>query len=75
MPLDEPWRAHQFAEAAHARGVLVTPAESFAVGRTQAPHAVRICLGTPTSREEVARGLAILREIQAAPLPVGSGIF
>ena len=33
------------------------------VGRDSAPHAVRICLGTPGTRDEVARGLAILGEL------------
>lgn len=63
LPLPEPWRAAEFAESARQRGVLLTPAESFVVGRGAAPPAVRICLGTPGARDEVARGLAILAEV------------
>jgi DNA-binding transcriptional MocR family regulator len=63
LPLPEPWRAQEFAAAARGRGVVVTPAETFVVGRSQAPHAVRVCLSTPGSRDEVARGLAILGEL------------
>lgn len=63
VPLPEPWRAQEFAAAARRRGVVLTPAETFVVGREPAPHAVRLCLGTPGTRDEVARGLAILADL------------
>lgn len=63
LPLPAPWRAQDFAASARRRGVVVTPAETFVVGRNTAPHAIRICLATPGTRDEVARGLAILGEL------------
>lgn len=60
LPLPEPWTGAQFAETARRRGVLVSSPESFVTGRGRTPAAVRVCLGTPGSRDEVARGLAIL---------------
>jgi hypothetical protein len=41
----------------------VTPPEPFAVGRANAPHAVRVCLGTPASRADCERGLHTLAEV------------
>lgn len=67
LPLPAPWRAQDFAAAARRRGVVVTTAETFVVGRARSPHAVRLCLGTPGPRDEVARGLAILSELAARP--------
>lgn len=74
LRLPERWRADAFAAEARARGVLVTPAEAFAVGRDAAPHAVRLCLGAVRSRESLARGLdvlaGLLRSEAAAGTPV-----
>ncbi|UCC83122.1 MAG: PLP-dependent aminotransferase family protein [Gemmatimonadota bacterium] len=63
LRLPEPWRSDDFVEQARHRGVLITGAESFAVGRDVAPHAVRICIGAPASAETLRRGLETLREI------------
>ena len=66
LRLPEPWRSESFTAEARARGVLVTPAEAFGIGRAQPPHAVRICVGAARSRETLARGLdgvvGLLRE-------------
>jgi len=62
LRLPEPWRADAFAAELRARGVLVSPPEAFAVGRSAVPHAVRLCLGSPRSREELGRGLAAVAE-------------
>ena len=43
------------------RGVAVTPADAFHVGRAEAPSAVRLCLGAPRTREALARGLRAVR--------------
>lgn len=58
--LPEPWRAAQFVLAAQQQGVAVAPAETFAVGRGDIPHAVRICLGTPRDTATLVRGLDTL---------------
>jgi DNA-binding transcriptional MocR family regulator len=63
LRLPEPWRADSFTTEAGSRGVLMTPAEAFAVGRGLAPHAVRLCLGAARSRETLARGLATVVEL------------
>ena len=57
LRLPEPWRGDGFAAEARARGVLVTPAEAFAVGRAPVPHAVRLCLGAARTRAALSRGL------------------
>ncbi|MCP3959889.1 MAG: PLP-dependent aminotransferase family protein [bacterium] len=74
LPLPRPWRADDFVLQARRRGVGVTGAETFVVGRATAPHAVRVCLGTPTSREEVERGLGLLAEMLAGAPEVGASI-
>ncbi len=61
--LPEPWRSADFVAQARQRGVLVTGAEAFAVGREEIPHAVRICLGAPPTSDALCRGLSILAEI------------
>lgn len=70
LQLPEPWRSGDFSDHAAARGVLVIPAEAFATCRAAPPHAVRICLLSTLDRQQLAKGLNILREIlQSAPDP------
>lgn len=63
LPLPEPWRSETFAEEARRRGVAVTPAQTFLVGRMAAPRAVRVCLGAPPDRIRLADGLRILARL------------
>jgi DNA-binding transcriptional MocR family regulator len=74
LRLPEPWRSDSFTAEARARGVAVTPAEAFAVGRAPVPHAVRLCVGAARTRETLARGLErvadLLRVGGAAGTPV-----
>ena len=67
LPLPRPWRGEDFVDQARRRGVGVTAAETFAAGRAAAPHAVRVCLGTPPSRDDVEHGLTVLAEMLAGP--------
>lgn len=67
LVLPEPWRRDDFVAEARQRGVSVTGADVFAVGRISAPHAVRVSLCMPKTREEVARGLRILVDALDAP--------
>ena len=68
--LPEPWRAEEFAAAARRRGVALTPAAAFHVGKGPAPEAVRICLGGTDDQTELERGLDIVGALLAdAPLP------
>jgi DNA-binding transcriptional MocR family regulator len=68
LPLPEPWRSETFAEESRRRGVLVTPAQAFVVGRIATPHAVRVCLGAPAARADVEKGLRVLAGmLEASP--------
>jgi len=76
LGVPRPWRAETFADAARQRGVGITPASAFAVGRAGVPDAVRVCLGAARDRDQLERGLRVLAELLAtapepAPLPSG----
>jgi DNA-binding transcriptional MocR family regulator len=74
LRLPAPWRAGAFAAEARARGVLVTPAEAFAVGREPAPHAVRLCLGAARTRDALGRGLDVVSGLLRAEDAAGSAV-
>ncbi len=74
LRLPERWRGDAFAAEARARGVLVTPAEAFAVGREAAPHAVRLCLGAARTREALGRGLDVVAGLLQAEDAAGSAV-
>jgi len=63
LRLPAPWRAQDFASAALRRGAVVRPANAFAVGRAEVPHAVRFSIGQPAGREALAEGLRIIAEV------------
>jgi DNA-binding transcriptional MocR family regulator len=70
LPLAPPWTGRDFAAAAAAHGVIVTPSEDFAVGPDIGPAAVRLCLGAAESDAALARGLAVVAELaRGAPRP------
>jgi DNA-binding transcriptional MocR family regulator len=62
LELPAPWRSATFAAEAQRRGVSVTAAEAFLVGPGEAPAAVRVCLGTPRTHADLARGLRAVRQ-------------
>jgi DNA-binding transcriptional MocR family regulator len=62
LPLPDPWRSETFTEEARRRGVAVTPAQTFLVGRAAVPHAVRVALGAAPDRASLTRGLSVLAE-------------
>ncbi len=74
LRLPSPWRCADFVAQARRRGVAVTPAEAFVVGRAEAPHAVRLSLGTPPDRRQVEKGLDVLAELLAGPPEVARAI-
>ena len=63
LTLPEPWRATDYTEEAKRRGIVIAPAEIFAAGRSNAPHAVRICIGMPRQRKKLDYALDVLAEI------------
>lgn len=74
LHLPEPWRSAEFTAEARRRGVGVTPAEAFAVGRGNLTHAVRLCHGAPASREILDRALDVVTDLlnETPPEPFGS---
>lgn len=65
--LPEPLQREGFIAEARRRGVAVIGADTFAVGRASAPHAVRVGLCMPRGRDEVTRGLRALADAMANP--------
>lgn len=63
LHLPEGWRAEALVSEARLRGVAITPAAPFTVGRDAIDDAVRISLGGASSASGVERGLARLVEI------------
>lgn len=70
LHLPEPWRSNEFTAQLRRRGVAVTPSEAFVPAREESPHAVRVCLGAPRSRDQLKSGLDIIRTaLQDTPDP------
>jgi DNA-binding transcriptional MocR family regulator len=65
VQLPDPWRAEEFVQAAADRGVLLTPSEVFVVGRTAAPHNVRVSLCAVPDLPTLDRGLRIVAGLLA----------
>jgi DNA-binding transcriptional MocR family regulator len=63
LSLPDPWRSEDFVARARVLGVAVSPPGSFVVGRAPAPHAVRLCIGTPPTRAELEQGLGALAQL------------
>ncbi len=61
LQLPEHWRAEAFVRQAELNGVRVKSAETFAVGRVDVPQAVRVCLSSARSQDQLSQGLARLR--------------
>lgn len=74
MTLPEPWRREEFVSTARRSGVAITGADTFMIGRTSAPHAIRLGLCMPLYREDVQRGLEILARILQGPAAGGHPI-
>jgi DNA-binding transcriptional MocR family regulator len=75
LRLPAPWRAQEFVQRAQAEQVLVSAAEIFAVGRSAAPHAIRLSVAAVADAETLRQGLAtIAKLIRAPPAPYLSGI-
>jgi DNA-binding transcriptional MocR family regulator len=75
LPLAEPWRAADFAEAARCEQVIVRPADRFSLARRVEAHAVRLCLGPPADMASMTRGLEVLKRLLEDPPLSSSGSF
>ncbi len=67
LELPDPWRASTFRQRAEEKGVYFLSGEAFTVGRQPAPHAIRICVGSCRTRDEIKDGVKILTDILAGP--------
>ncbi len=68
LPLPAGWRADTFVNEGYRRGVAFTPAGAFAVPKAQVPEAVRISICAADNRDELVRGLKIIRQmLEASP--------
>jgi DNA-binding transcriptional MocR family regulator len=68
VTLPEPWRSDAFVSRARHRGILLTGAESFAVGGETDLQAVRIALGPPATRTALEEGLnELVRMVNRVP--------
>lgn len=63
LHLPQPWRREEFVDAARALGIIVVPASTFAVGRTAAPHAIRLSLSSVPERADLNDALIRLRDL------------
>jgi DNA-binding transcriptional MocR family regulator len=68
VKLPEPWQTAAFAARARHRGILLTGAESFAVGHQTDVQAIRIALGPAATRSALEEGLTeMMRIVQRTP--------
>ena len=74
LHLPPPWRSDSFTAELRERGVAVTPAEAFVVGRGTVPHAVRLCLGAARGRSELDRALSLVAETLSGAREAGAAI-
>lgn len=61
-PLPGSWNSEEFVARVASRGVSILPAQDFAVEPSDAPAAVRICLGAVRQKSRLADGLRIIAE-------------
>ncbi|HVR40756.1 MAG TPA: PLP-dependent aminotransferase family protein [Thermoanaerobaculia bacterium] len=61
IELPRKWNVDAFVEEARRRGVRIAPASAFAIG--EAPRAIRICIGTPSTAAELERALRVIASI------------
>jgi len=67
LPLPSYWTAREFAQAARAGGLAVTPADAFAGAERIATQAIRLSLGEGRDRQRLERALRRLSMLLASP--------
>ena len=67
LKLPDPWRREDFVAETRSRGIILTGADVFMVGRGAAPHAVRVGLSMPARREDVRHGLEVIADLLCSP--------
>jgi DNA-binding transcriptional MocR family regulator len=67
LPLPRRWNRTEFLHDLSNRGLAVVGDDAFAVDAASQP-AVRVCLGAPRTRDELAQGLRSLAEAVSSPV-------
>lgn len=67
LELPAAWRVEDFLAAAQQQGIAVLPAGAFALGGTEAFHAVRISLSAASHRDQLGRIADDLSSILRSP--------
>lgn len=67
LTLPPGWTSDEFIDEAHARGVSLSPSDTFTIDGDASPNAARISLGVPNSRERLSEGLAVLADLLCQP--------
>ena len=67
LKLPPPWRGSQFTAEAAQAGIHLIPAETFAVGQTPAPAAVRISLSAAENHQQLKNALNTMAQILSRP--------
>lgn len=68
LPLPDPVRRDDLVRGALERGVKISSADSFAVGRGEVPNAVRVCLLSPDHGWQLEQGLEIVQNLVTCPV-------
>ncbi len=63
LDLPDTWRLSDFINEAEQKGVIVKSAEHFTLPAGKVTPSIRISLGCPATRENMMRGLVILKEL------------
>jgi DNA-binding transcriptional MocR family regulator len=75
LELPEPWRADDFVARCREQGVSISAPEMFAVQRSSIPHAVRLCIGTPPTREALRSALELVAGVWHGERGVSRGVL
>ena len=73
LQVPEPWRANALVAEARARGVAITGAEAFAIGRRDTVHAVRVCYGAAPDMAALDRAVHVIDELLRSEPPEALG--
>ncbi|WGF90552.1 aminotransferase-like domain-containing protein [Marinivivus vitaminiproducens] len=74
LPIPEPWRAAEFAQAARAEGVALMGGGSFSVARSTSPNAVRLSLTGASDRDSLIQGLNLVVDMMERGPRLGSPV-
>lgn len=68
-------RADDVVAGCAARGIAVTGPAAFCPEHTPVPNAVRVCIGSPASRDDLHQGLMILKDVIESPARISAPVL